>query len=85
MNTNTEPSIHGHEIMHLITDFGPIPRLSLQAKVEEIYGIGATFHTCSANEMNIDTLLTFLLERGKIQQGPNGLTMHGDAHICENE
>ena len=71
--------------MHILTDLGPLTRTALQSKVEAQYGVGAAFHTCSADSMDLHALLNFLLERGKIQEDVNGLSMHGGAHICENE
>ena len=70
--------------MNILTNFGPLTRPALLTKVEAQYGMDTRFHTCSADSMTLDGLLSFLMERGKIQEDANGLSMDGGAHICEN-
>lgn len=83
MTTQTE-SIHGHEVMHLLLEKGPLTRSVLAAEVATKYGADALFHTCSASEMKLEQLLEFLLSRSKISEGPAGLAMKGAEHICDH-
>jgi len=67
MATDQHQSVHGHDVIHLIRDASPaFTRAALQAEVEHRFGPSARFHTCSAQGMTLDGLLTFLLERGKV-------------------
>lgn len=85
MNQTQSESVHGHEVMHLLTDFGPLNRANLRAKVFEHFGPSPQFHTCSASGMDLDQLLEFLLARAKINEGPSGFFMGEHQHICEHE
>ena len=69
--------------MHLIAERGTITRVALVAEVTTRYGAEAKFHTCSAEGMGLDMLLGFLLGRGKIQEGPLGLSMDGSGQVCK--
>ena len=85
MTTNTAESIHGHEVMHLILEQGPLSRAALASKVSQLFGSDARFHTCSAQGMNLNALLDFLTQRSKVNEGPQGLYMQGAEAICSNE
>lgn len=82
---NTIDSTHGHEVMHMIADHGPLSRADLANKVSAKFGETALFHTCSAQGMNLEQLLVFLLDRSKINEGPNGLFMGDGQHTCDHE
>ena len=85
MTTNIAESVHGHEVMHLILEQGPLSRAALAAKVSQLFGSDARFHTCSAQDMDLTALLDFLTQRGKVNEGSQGLFMEGAEHICSNE
>ena len=70
MSTSTQsPSIHGHEIIHLIYSVessNPFTPAELAAEVARRFGTEARFHTCSPGSMTIEELVAFLLSRGKV-------------------
>jgi probable metal-binding protein len=68
-------SKHGHELMHWLGDHGPLDRPTLLAKASEIFGADCQFHTCSQEGLSASRLLDFLLEKGKISEGPAGLSL----------
>lgn len=78
-------SIHGHEVLRMILDAEPfLTRQELTGRIEQMFGAGARFHTCSANGMDLDELLHFLTDRKKIvehqgvlQPGAHGMCSHG--------
>jgi probable metal-binding protein len=83
--TQTESSIHGHEVIHLIRDaVKPFTRATLAAEVQRRFGQGVTFHTCSAGGMPLDQLLTFLMARGKISESPTGELRPIMENVCED-
>ena len=60
-------SIHGHEILRLIHESDPpLTRQEFNRVVADKLGNDARFHTCSGSDMNLDQLLEFLAERGKV-------------------
>jgi len=71
--------------MHLIFEQGPMTRELLSAKAVESFGPAAQFHTCSAQGMDLNSLLDFLVQRGKVNEGAQGLFMGGGEHFCSNE
>jgi len=77
-------SVHGHEIIDLIAAHPAGIQISeLSALVESRYGKGASFHTCSADGMDLPELLTFLDQRGKASI--NGDTVSpGTSPACDH-
>lgn len=77
-------SYHGHDVLHFLLEAEQA--LSVEAmhhKVIEKFGANASFHTCSAEGMNAKTLLTFLLQRGKIVPQDDGFVVAGH-RICNH-
>ena len=65
----TAPSIHGHEIIHLVHEAEEASAFTPDALVADVrrrFGPDARFHTCSPGSMTIEQLLEFLLSRGKV-------------------
>lgn len=77
-------SIHGHDVMHIILEKGPIERQALTQIVQDQFGEFPSFHTCSASGMDLPQLLDFLLQRSKISEGPHGLFMGNGQHTCDH-
>jgi len=76
---------HGHEIIAII-DACPegISATALADRVERDFGTGTRFFTCSAEDMSLDELLRFLVERDKIQYR-NGLIFSGASPACSHD
>ena len=82
---NTQTSIHGHEIIHLIHDAAvPFTRTTLEAEVRLRFGPEVRFHTCCAEAMTLEQLLQFLIFRGKVveREGRLHAVM---ARVCSDE
>lgn len=67
-------SIHGHELMRWLGARGPLPRQALLEGVSRDLGEGP-FHTCSLEGLSAAALVDFLVSKGKIAQGPEGLSL----------
>ena len=77
-------TIHGHEIIELVSNHPDGIRLSqLAGDVVERFGQGATFHTCSAQGLDIDRLLAFLEVRGKVRI-TGGVVFPGGSPACKH-
>jgi probable metal-binding protein len=84
-HSETESSVHGHEVIHLIRDaVKPFTRATLAAEVQRRFGAGVTFHTCSAGGMPLDQLLTFLMARQKVVETPSGELRPIMENVCED-
>jgi probable metal-binding protein len=78
-------TIHGHEILHLIVDADPaLTRDRLGQVVERRFGTDCRFHTCSAQGMDLEQLLQFLQDRGKIACVDGTLTAD-PSRICSHD
>ena len=77
-------SIHGHEVMHLMLELGgTFTRESLKLAIHERFGSTARFHTCSASDMDAETLIEFLRERGKFVDQESGFNTEAE-RICNH-
>lgn len=65
-------SIHGHELMRWLGDTGPLPKDALLEGAQKNFG-DCTFHTCSVEGLSAGQLVDFLMNKGKIGSGPEGL------------
>jgi len=80
----TTQDVHGHDVLALVAAVQPpFTRESLRIAVEARFGKEARFCTCSAGGMTFDTLLAFLLERGKIVE-TNGVLAIDRGRICNH-
>ncbi|GAA5218351.1 YecH family metal-binding protein [Corallincola platygyrae] len=77
-------SIHGHQVLELILSSAANQTLSeLRKLITSTFGEEAEYHTCSAEGMNVDTLLEFLVARGKIAGEANKLNVD-PSKICNH-
>jgi len=56
--------LHAHEVLHMM-EGNSYTEESLKTAINQKFGEGQLFYTCSAQGMDIDTLIIFLKERGK--------------------
>jgi probable metal-binding protein len=76
--------VHGHEVLALVEQAQPALTLDgLRALVRTRWGAQASFCTCSAQAMSLETLLTFLLEHGKIVER-GGQLATDRTRICDH-
>ena len=66
--TETSSSIHGHEVLHLVEQHPGLSLKDLKSLAEVTFGIGAQYHTCHSEGMNLEDLLDFLCSRRKIEE-----------------
>ena len=80
----TTEQIHGHEIIELVAKY---PEGIATGRLADIvageFGTGARFLTCSAENMSLPDLLTFLGERDKVQLR-DGLVFPCGSPACEH-
>ncbi len=77
-------SIHGHNIIDLVSNYPDGIRLSqLMEVVGERYGKSVTFHTGSSTGMDLDGLLRFLEARNKVRI-TSGVVYTGGSRAQEN-
>jgi len=77
-------SIHGHEVLNFIRTHEPVPLEQLQHFVRRTFGEHAIFHACAAEGMDLNGLLAFLRDRGKIQEDEAGIRFGSDAEMCDH-
>lgn len=75
-------SVHGHDVLHLIIDEEPSPE-QLRARCAELFGADAVYHTCSAEDMDLEGLLQFLRAREKIAEVDGRITAD-PAKMCNH-
>jgi len=78
-------SIHGHQVMQMMLDSSDtFTKASLKAKMTELYGVEARYHTCSAKEMDADQLIEFLEARGKFVGSDDAFTTEAEK-MCSHD
>ena len=76
---------HGHEIMALVAQHPEgIPTETLAETAAGEFGLDAKFFTCSADNMTLPELLTFLSERDKVQLR-DGKVFPGGSPACNHD
>jgi probable metal-binding protein len=66
-STTAHPSVHGHDVIDMICAARtPYSRAGLVAAIVEKFGPETRFHTCSADGLDADGLIDFLLSRQKL-------------------
>lgn len=58
-------------------------RETLRQAIEERFGAGTRFFTCSAQHMTADQLIDFLADRGKFVERESGFSTEPD-RICQH-
>lgn len=77
-------SIHGHEVMQLISNNkSPSSKNELVAQIETAFGETARFHTCSAKNLSAAQLIDCIVARGKFEGSEDALTLDA-AKICHH-
>ena len=77
-------SIHGHEVMHMMLESAqPYTENSLKAAIIRRFGAEARFHTCSAENMDADQLISFLAKKGKFTPEGEGFVTQ-PSKICQH-
>ena len=80
----TTEQFHGHEIIELVAKYPEgIATGTLAEIVACEFGTGARFSTCSAENMSLPELLTFLCERDKAQLR-DGFVFPGGSPACKH-
>ena len=76
---------HGHDIIAIV-DGCPegISATALADRVARDFGTETRFFTCSAEDMTLEELLLFLVERNKIQYR-DGLIFSGASPACSHD
>ena len=76
--------IHAHEVMHMMLERdGGFSRESLARAIVERFGETATFRSCSASGMDVETVIDFLESRGKFVALEGGFNTAPD-RICNH-
>ena len=77
-------SIHGHDVIDMIQQAGrAFSRSELVAAIGEKFGVGARFHTCSAEGLTADDLVEFLSIRGKFVSTDGALAIDA-SKVCQH-
>ena len=77
-------SIHGHEVMRKMIDLGETyTQDTLRNAIGDWFGGTARFHTCSAENMTANELISFLAERRKFYSEDSGFWVNED-EICDD-
>lgn len=77
-------TIHAHEVLHLLLDTEtPYTEETLAQTVRNKYGADVRFYTCSQQDLTLDALLTFLLERRKVLRDGEFLTANRE-RMCNH-
>ena len=74
-------SIHGHEVMEVVSYNGTITRADLIAELHEEHGEDIRFHTCMDDDMSAEALINFFVKKGKFIESADGLSMNA-ANAC---
>ena len=76
--------IHAHEVMQMMLEKdGGFSRESLAQAITERFGADARFYSCSANGMDVPTVIAFLESRGKFLVVDDGFNTAPDK-ICNH-
>lgn len=76
--------VHAHEIMHMMLEKDEVfSRESLARAIVERFGTDATFCSCSASGMDVESVIDFLESRGKFVAGATGFNTARD-RICNH-
>ncbi|MDD4516417.1 YecH family metal-binding protein [Massilibacteroides sp.] len=74
--------IHAHEVLHMMEGHNYSEETLKEAIIRQ-FGEESRFYTCSANNMDIDTLIVFLKRKGKFLNTNNGFTVD-TSKVCNH-
>lgn len=66
--------LHAHEVLHMM-EGNSYTESSLKEAITQRFGADQTFYACSADNMDVDTLIEFLKMKGKFMPASNGFTV----------
>ena len=66
--------LHAHEVLHMMKG-NSYSESSLKKAIIEKFGEDQRFYTCSAENMDVDTLIKFLKMKGKFMPAEDGFTV----------
>ena len=75
---------HGHDVLHMMEGNSYKNREELVAAIIEKFGPDELFHTCSAEGMNAEELVTFLEARGKFMPAQEESFTVDSSKICNH-
>lgn len=75
--------IHAHNVLNMLAD-NPMDEQEIRAAVAREFGEAAKFHTCSKQGMDIDALLSFLIQRQKIVATEGNKWVLNAARMCNH-
>ncbi|MEI8314523.1 MAG: YecH family metal-binding protein [Verrucomicrobiota bacterium] len=76
--------IHGHDVLNMMLASGKTyTQATLVADIIGKFGSATKFHTCSAEDMTAEELVTFLESRGKFKLHDGGFQTSKDV-ICQH-
>lgn len=76
-------SVHGHEIMRFLADYPEGCSILQLQQFSQQFGADPRFHTCSAQDMNLQALIDFLQVRGKVLVDGDKVTLLQQS--CDHE
>ncbi|MFB2732612.1 YecH family metal-binding protein [Shewanella mangrovisoli] len=69
-------SVHGHDVMALmVAQENPLLKPEFIALMAQTFGDNARYHTCSADNLQAEELISLLLHKGKMLESAQGLTL----------
>lgn len=69
-------SVHGHDVMALmVAQANPVLKPELIAQIVQTFGEATRYHTCSAENLTAEELISLLLNKGKITESAQGLSL----------
>ncbi|ABI39501.1 conserved hypothetical protein [Shewanella sp. MR-4] len=69
-------SVHGHDVMALmVAQENPLLKPEFIALMAQTFGETARYHTCSAENLQAEELISLLVGKGKILESAQGLTL----------
>ena len=66
--------LHAHEVLHMM-EGNSYSEASLREAIIQQFGEQQHFYACSAEDMDVDTLIEFLKKKGKFMPVENGFTV----------
>ncbi len=77
--------VHGHELINLIIETRKALSLDeIRELAENNIGKEVSYYTCSADSMNTDEMISFLLNKQKLI-GRNGAYMIDTGEVCDHD
>lgn len=75
--------LHAHEVLHMM-EGNSYSESSLKEAIINRWGAEQLFYACSADSMNVDTLIAFLKEKGKFMPMNDGFTVD-TSKVCDHD